>query len=325
MPSGRSSSLARYSGTTPETSSSPGTAVLLAFAGIYLIWGTTYLAIAIAIQTLPPFLSGGIRFLLAATIMYGWLRWRESKPFAGLDLRRAALCGVLLTGLGNGLVVWAQQGVPSGIAALLVASIPICILAVECVFFGGRLPTVRAGTGMLIASIGVVIIVTQTGSMAGGAQPLYVAAILLAVLAWSFGTLLQRQANIGAHRVIAFTCAQIFFGALAQLTLAVFHREWQTFEIGRISTASALAVLYLVVFGSIVALSCYSWLLTRVAPQKVATYALVNPVVALFLGATVLGESVMAGTVIAALGVLVGIALVLFPTLRVLPWRIRPA
>jgi drug/metabolite transporter (DMT)-like permease len=303
----------------------PGMPVALAFAGIYLIWGTTYLAIAVSIQTLPPFTSGAVRFLTAAALMYGWLRWQKRTPFIGIDWRRAALCGVLLTGFGNGLVVWAQQGVPSGIAALLVAAIPIFILAVECMFFGGRLPAPRAGLGMLIASVGVVIIVVQTSTLTGNAQPIYIAAILLAVLCWSFGTLFQRQANIAADRVIAFTCAQIFFGALAQLTLALANREWQLLEPAQISTASVFALLYLVVFGSIVALSCYSWLLTQVAPQKVATYALVNPVVALLLGAAVLHESVTAGTLVAALAVLIGIGLVLFPNRRVVPWRVRPA
>ena len=170
----------------------------MAFVGIYLIWGTTYLAIALSIQTLPPFSSGGLRFLIASALMFGWLRWREVKPFTGIDFKRAALCGVLLAGLGNGLVVWAQQGVPSGIAALLVAAIPIFIVVVEYLFFAGRLPHPRAALGMLVATIGVVIIVTHTRTLSGAAQPFYVAAILLAVLAWSFGTLLQRQAGIKA-------------------------------------------------------------------------------------------------------------------------------
>lgn len=297
------------------------TKIVLAFAGIYLIWGTTYLAIALSIQTLPPFSSGGLRFLIAALLMYAWLRWREVNPFDGVDLKRAALCGVLLTGFGNGLVVWAQQGVPSGIAALLVAAIPVFILVVECLFFAGKLPTARAALGMIVALIGVAIIVTHTRTLAGAAKPIYIAAILMAVLSWSFGTLLQRQAGVKSERIIAFTCAQIFFGALLQLSLAVVNREWRVFDVAHISLTSILAVAYLVVFGSIVALTCYSWLLTQVSPQKVATYALVNPVVALFLGAVVLSETLTATAIIAALGVVLGIALVLFPGWRLSLWR----
>jgi len=296
------------------------TKIILAFAGIYILWGTTYLAIALSIKTLPPFTSGGLRFLLAALLMYGWLRWREVNPFEGIDIKRAALCGVLLTGFGNGLVVWGQQGVPSGIAALLVAAIPVFILTVEYLFFAGKLPTARAAVGMLIAAIGVAVVVLSSRKLSGGAHPIYVAAILLAVLSWSFGTLFQRQAGLKPDKIFAFTCVQVFFGAMLQLSLAVANREWLAFHAQQISLTSVLAVLYLVVFGSIVALSCYSWLLTQVAPQKVTTYALVNPVVALLLGALVLGERLTPIAMIAALAVVFGISLVLFPN-----WRLPSA
>ena len=301
------------------------TKIALAFAGIYLIWGTTYLAIALSIQTLPPFTSGAVRFFLAAAVMYAWLRFREPQPFAGISLKSAALCGVLLTGFGNGLVVWAQQGVPSGIAALLVAAIPIFVLVVECLFFAGKLPRPRAMLGMAIAMAGVLIIVLHTRSLSGTAKPIYVAAILVAVLSWSVGTLKQRQAKVDPSRIIAFTCAQIFFGALLQLFLALINTEWRVLDVSHVSTTSVVALLYLVVFGSIVALSCYSWLLTQIAPQKVATYALVNPVVALLLGAVFLQEKITFMAVLAAAGVLLGIALVLFPNWRLFPGKAVPS
>lgn len=290
--------------------------IVPAFAGIYVIWGTTYLAIALSIQTLPPFVSGGGRFLIAALSMYLWLRWRTPRPLEGIDLKRAALCGFLLTGFGNGLVVWAQQGVPSGVAALLVAAIPIFILAVEYLFFAGKLPRPRVMLGMSVALIGVAVIVLQTRTLSGDAKPIYIAAILLAVLSWSFGTLLQRQAAVKPDRIVAFTCVQIFFGAVLQLMLATVSGEWAQLHLESVSLVSSLALFYLVVFGSIVALSCYSWLLTQIAAQKVATYALVNPVVALALGAAILGEKISAAAIFAAIAVLGGIALVLFPDLR---------
>jgi drug/metabolite transporter (DMT)-like permease len=295
--------------------------ILLAFAGIYVIWGTTYLAIALSIQTLPPFVSGGSRFLLAASLMYLWLRWRTPRPLEGVDIKRAALCGILLTGFGNGLVVWAQQGVPSGIAALLVAAIPIFIIAIEYLFFAGKLPQPRVALGMTIALVGVAVIVLQTRSLSGGAKPVYIAAILIAVLSWAFGTLLQRQAGVSPDRIVAFTCVQIFFGAVLQLSMATANGEWTLLHVESISLVSAVALLYLIVFGSIIALSCYSWLLTQVTPQKVATYALVNPVVALALGFAVLDEKISATAVLAAIAVLFGIALVLFPNLRFLVGR----
>jgi len=304
----------------PAPPAAPLAKIIAAFAGIYVIWGTTYLAIALSIRTLPPFTSGAVRFLVAALLMFCWLQWRTSKPFDGVDWKRAALCGVLLTGFGNGLVVWAQQGVPSGIAALLVAAIPIFILAMEYFFFAGRRPTPRSLLGMLIALVSVVAIVAYTHDLSGTAKPIYVAAILLAVLSWSFGTLLQRQSGILPQRVLGFTCVQILFGGLLQFGLALLNTEWRQLDVAAISLTSLLAVLYLIVFGSILALSAYSWLLTQVAPQKVATYALVNPVVALLLGALVLGEKVTPAAAFAAFGVLLGVGLVLFPGSRI-TWR----
>jgi drug/metabolite transporter (DMT)-like permease len=174
---------------------------------------------------------------------------------------------------------------------------------------------------MAVAMTGVIVIVTHTRTLSGAAKPIYVAAILLAVLSWSIGTLMQRQAGIKSAQIVAFTCAQIFFGALLQLTLAVLNREWRVLDVSHVSATSLLALLYLVVFGSVVALSCYSWLLTHIAAQKVATYALVNPVVALLLGALVLGERITGVAMLAAVGVLLGIGLVLFPAWRLPTWK----
>ena len=308
---------------TTASTASHSSRIALAFAGIYLIWGTTYLAIALAIRTLPPFFSGGVRFLLAAGLMYAWLRWRTRAPLQSVDWKRAALCGVLLTGFGNGLVVWAQQGVPSGIAALLVAAIPVFVVAVEYLFFGGRLPGFRGALGIVLALSGVAIIVAHTHDLSGAARPIYVVAILLAVLSWSFGTLLQRTA-VKPGQVLAFTCVQIFFGGVAQLVLATLNNEWRILSLPALSWQSLVALMYLVIFGSIVALNCYLWLLTQVAPQKVSTYALVNPVVALLLGAAVLGERITGLALLSTALVLLGIALILMPKEGIqalLQWR----
>lgn len=299
--------------------------VLGAFAGIYIIWGTTYLAIALAIQTLPPFISGGARFLLAGALMYAWLRWRGPKPFENVSLPMAALCGVLLSGVGNGFVIWAQQGIPSGIAALIVTSVPVIVLVLDWAFFSKRAPTAQALLGTAIAIAGVVTIVAHTRSLTGAAEPLYLLAMLAATVGWAFGTLLQKRAA-RRETVLSFTCAQMLFGGLFQLAMSFFDAEWAHFDPGAVSATSLLAVLYLVVFGSIVALNCYLWLLTRVSAQQVTTYALVNPVVALILGAIVLDERVTVLALTAAVLVLAGVALVLFQdTNPVKLWRARRA
>jgi drug/metabolite transporter (DMT)-like permease len=285
--------------------------VLAAFAGIYTIWGTTYLAIAIAIQTLPPFISGAIRFLLAALLMALWLRTRTPRPFAGVNLPAAALCGVLLAGIGNGFVIWAQQGIPSGIAALIVAAMPVTVLILDWAWFSRRAPTKQGLLGTAIALAGVTTIVLHTRTISGEASPLHLLAMMVAVVGWSFGTLLQKR-SAGKDQVFSFTGAQMFFGGVFQLALSLLDGEWSSFDPASVSLASWLAVLYLVVFGSLIGLNCYLWLLTRVSASKVTTYALVNPVVALILGALILHEEITSTAVVATLLVLFGVSLVLF-------------
>jgi drug/metabolite transporter (DMT)-like permease len=285
--------------------------VLAAFAGIYTIWGTTYLAIAISIQTLPPFISGAFRFLLAALLMALWLRTRTPRPFAGVNLPAAALCGVLLAGIGNGFVIWAQQGIPSGIAALIVAAMPVTVLILDWAWFSRRAPTKQGLLGTAIALAGVTTIVLHTRTISGEASPLHLLAMMVAVVGWSFGTLLQKR-SAGKDQVFSFTGAQMFFGGVFQLALSLFDGEWARFDPASVSVASWLAVLYLVVFGSLIGLNCYLWLLTRVSASKVTTYALVNPVVALILGALILHEEITSTAVVATLLVLFGVSLVLF-------------
>jgi drug/metabolite transporter (DMT)-like permease len=299
-------------------------AVLAAFAGIYIIWGTTYLAIAFAVHAMPPFISGVARFGLAGALMYAWLRARNPRPFAGVNITMMALAGVLLSGMGNGFVLYAQQGgIPSGIAALFVAAVPVIVLILDWAFFSKRAPTKQALFGIAVAVAGVVTIVMHTRTLSGGAPLLYVGAMFVATTGWSIGTLVQkRSATTGT--VLSFTCGQMLFGAAFQLLMSIVTGEWSRFDPATISWQGVVAILYLVVFGSIIGLNCYLWLLTRVPAPKVATYALVNPVVALFLGAAVLGETVTPLAIVAALLVLAGVALTVFqdlPLVRLLTAR----
>jgi drug/metabolite transporter (DMT)-like permease len=300
-------------------------AVLAAFAGIYIIWGTTYLAIAFAVHAMPPFISGVARFGLAGALMYVWLRARNPRPFAGVNIPMMALAGVLLSGMGNGFVLYAQQGgIPSGIAALFVAAVPVIVLILDWAFFSKRAPTKQALFGIAVAVAGVVTIVMHTRTLSGGAPLLYVGAMFVATTGWSIGTLVQKRSATTAT-VLSFTCGQMLFGAAFQLLMSLVTGEWSRFEPSAISWQGAVAILYLVVFGSIIGLNCYLWLLTRVPAPKVATYALVNPVVALFLGAAVLGEAVTPLAIVAALLVLLGVALTVFqdlPLVRTLTARI---
>ena len=285
--------------------------VLLAFAGIYIIWGTTFLAIALTIRTIPPFFSGGVRFLIAASLMYAWLRAREPRPFARLHIGGSILCGVLMSGIGNGFVIWSQTGLPSGIAALFVGALPVSTLLLDWMFFSKRPPSSQSALGVAIGLAGVVVLTVHSHSFSGAIRPVHVIAVLTAELAWSAGTLLQRR-YVSAERILNFSCLQMLAGAAFQLLMGGIDREWIGFVPAHISLQSVFAVLYLVVFGSIVAVNCYSFLVAHVPPQKVTTYALVNPVIALALGAIVLHEKISPAAILSAILVLVGVALVLF-------------
>jgi drug/metabolite transporter (DMT)-like permease len=299
--------------------------VMAAFAGIYVIWGTTYLAISFAIKSMPPFMSGVARFGLAGLLMYVWLRARNPRPFAGVSIPMMALAGVLLSGVGNGFVLFAQQGIPSGIAALIVAAVPVLVLIFDWAFFSKRAPTKQALLGTAVAIVGVVTIVMHTRTLSGNAHPLYLLAMVVAATGWSLGTLVQKR-SANTATVLNFTCGQMLFGAAFQLLMSLVTGEWPRFDLSAISLSGVLAIAYLVVFGSIVGLNCYLWLLTRVPAPKVATYALVNPVVALFLGAVVLGERITLLAMVAAVLVLLGVALIVFqdlPLVRALTARGR--
>ena len=301
-----------------STEPAPTAGIVAAFAGIFVIWGTTYLAIAIAIQTLPPFFSAAMRFLLGGALLFAWIRIRNPRPFAALPLKQTIVCGVLMSGVGNGFVVWAQQGVPSGIAALVIAATPVAVMVLDWVAFTKQTPRARAIVGTSLAFAGVAMIIVQGQSLSGDVRLPYLLALLGAVAGWSFGTMLQKQV-IRADYVLAFTCVQMFAGAAFLGGLSLLNLEWIGFDPSAVSTASVLAVLYLVVFGSIVASNCYLWLLAHVSPHKVTTYAVVNPVVALILGAIVLDEQVSSSTAFAAVLVLAGVALVLFQDLKFRP------
>jgi drug/metabolite transporter (DMT)-like permease len=285
--------------------------ILAAFAGIYVIWGTTFLALAIVIRSIPPFIGGGVRFVIAAGLMYVWLVIRERRPFEGLKLGGTMLCGALLSGMGNGFTVWAQQGLPSGIAALFVGALPVITLILDRLFFSKRTPSVQSLLGVMLGLAGIIVLSMNTLSFSASVRPIHIVAVLTAVTGWSLGTLLQRR-YVPSHRVMAFTCLQMLSGGVFQFLMSVVDREWGGFQPSHIQLQSVLAIAYLVVFGSLVAVNCYSFLVAHVATQKVTTYALVNPVIALALGAIVLNERITPSAIVSTILVLVGVALVLF-------------
>jgi drug/metabolite transporter (DMT)-like permease len=291
----------------------PGTrplAVAGALAIVYVVWGSTYTGIAYGLETLPPLLLGGTRFLVAGSILYAAVRLTAH---AARPTRRhwasAALTGTPLLVLGNGGVVWAQQRVPSGIAALLVATVPLWIATLDRLVFGRRLDR-RSLVGLVLGFGGIATLV-DLGT--GGADAVGSLVLVLAALGWASGTLLARGASLPPHPLQAAAMQMLAGGTILTVAAAA---TGELSDVGAVSGRSFAGWAYLVVFGSIVAFSAYGWLL-RVAPTGlVATYAFVNPVVAVLLGRLLLGESVGAREVVAGSIIVAAVALIVTGTAR---------
>ncbi len=282
-----------------------------AFAGVYVIWGTTYLAIAWALRGgLPPFACAALRFIAASAIVYVFLRLRDPRPLAGLPFARIAASGVLLLGGGNGLTVWAQQGVPSGITALLIASAPVVAMLFNWLAFERLPPAPWALAGALLGLSGVALTLTHMHVLSGATRPVHLVSLLVAIISWSVGSLLVRG-HVPPQRIAAGTCIQMAAGAAALVLMAFVDGDWARFDWRAVTPLAWWSLAYLTVFGSVIAMSCYLWLLGHVAPQKAMTYALVNPLVALLLGAALLGERLTGTVGVAVLLVLAGVSIVL--------------
>ena len=293
----------------------PGTRLLGvagALAIVYVVWGSTYTGIAYGLETMPPLLLAGTRFLAAGAVLYAVVRLSGAR--ATRPTRRhwaaAALTGTPLLVLGNGGVVWAQQRVPSGIAALLVATVPLWIAALDRLVFGRRLDRWSV-LGLALGFAGIATLVDLGGT--GGADALGSAVLVLAALGWASGTLLARGASLPPHPLLAAAMQMLAGGAVLTVAATV---AGELNDVGAVSGRSLAGWAYLVVFGSIVAFSAYGWLL-RVAPTGlVATYAFVNPVVAVLLGWLMLGESVGARELAAGGIIVAGVALIVLGTAR---------
>jgi drug/metabolite transporter (DMT)-like permease len=281
--------------------------VLIAFALIYLIWGSTYLGIRFAIETLPPFLMAGLRFLIAGGLMYGWMRLRagDARPTA-IEWRGAALVGGFLLLGGNGGVVWAQQQVPSGLAALLVATVPLWMVLLEWLG-GGHRPRLRVMAGIAIGFAGLGILVNSTDLLGGRAVSAVGAAVLvMASFSWAIGSVLSRRVRLPASPLLG-TGMEMIAGGVLLLLAGTLAGEWGTLDLAAASTRSVAAFLYLVVFGSLVGFTAYIWLLRHVEIAKVATYAYVNPVVAVLLGWALAGEPLTLRILVAAAVIILGV------------------
>jgi len=278
-----------------------------AWVAVCLLWGTTYLAIRIALETVPPMLMGALRWTAAGGFILGVMKLRGDRVPGRQEWPALAVLGILLIGFGNGGVVWAEQTLPSGLTALLVAVIPFWMIALERMT-GDRSPlTLRRLAGLLVGFGGIVLLVWPELEVEGGrAFLLGILATQVACVGWAIGSSYSRR-RPPAENVLAVAAFQMLFGGIAMAFASLVHREWAQLAFNP-RTASALG--YLVVFGSLAGFSAYAYALKHLPVATVSLYAYVNPVIAMALGTLVLAEPLSPRLAVAGAIVLVGIAMV---------------
>ena len=287
----------------------PRSALLLAFAAIYGIWGSTYLAIRVAVETLPPFMMAGLRFLAAGALLYGWLAFKGRARATPRQWRDNAAVGALLLLGGNGLVVWAEQKIPSGITTLIISVSPLFMVLFDWMLPNGIKPTRSTFTGLALGFGGLMLLIG--GGVPGGASfDLWrCGGLMIACISWSAGSLFSRHTKNPADPMLAATLQMLQGGAL-MLLVGLARGEAGNFQLHAVTLRSTLAWGYLVAAGSLIAFPAYVYLLKHSTPARVSTYAYVNPVVAVILGWLILGEPVTTRTFVASVIIVAAVALI---------------
>jgi drug/metabolite transporter (DMT)-like permease len=282
--------------------------IVLAFLAVYLCWGMTYLAMRIAVEDIPPHLMSGARFLVAGLVLYWWTRRRGDPKPTAVEWRAAAVIGAFLLLGGNATVAWAEQQVASGLAAVLIAVAPIWMVAFEWAR-GGQRPGKRVIAGLLLGLAGVALLVSPNGDSDTQVNLVGAVMLVLASASWAWGSVISKSASLPKSPFLATSMEMVAGGILLLLTAAV-AGQFAHFNPSQVSTEAVLSWLFLVVFGSLVGFTAYIWLLGVTSIAKAGTYAYVNPIVAVFLGWAILHEPVTSRTLVAALVILIGVALV---------------
>jgi drug/metabolite transporter (DMT)-like permease len=311
---------------TPVPSRRPRLLLWAAMLTLYLVWGSTYLAIAVAVQTLPPFLMAAVRFLIAGLLLLGWSVLREGRSFSLPDRREwrdSTIVGAFLLGGGMGMVAYGEQTVPSGIAALLIAMMPVWVTVLGRVFFRQRLPGLTLG-GIVMGLAGVAILVAPVGDGPDRFDAVGVTALIISPLMWAAGSLYAANRARLPSRPLVATGAQMLTGSGVLAVMSIATGEPGRLDPAGISPESIAALVYLTLIGSLVAFTAYGWLLRSAPLPLVATYAYVNPVVAVALGTVFLAEQVTPRTLLAG-GVIVVAVAVIISTRNRLAGPARPA
>ena len=287
----------------------PRLAVVAGFAAIYVIWGSTYLAIRLGVSSIPPFLMAGVRFLIAGLAFVAWAAYRGAARLTAQDWLTTGVIGALMAAGGNGLVTWAMQTVQSGLAALLVSMVPFWVVLVAWIKPAGHRPAGRIVFGLILGFVGVGLLIDPADMTGGGQIELGGAgAVVVGTLLWATGSVYSRHAPQPASQVLS-SGMQMLVGGAVLMTLALGTGELSSFDWETVSTASLTGWGYVTIMGS-VAYGSYLWLMKASTPAKVATYAYINPVIALFLGYALAGESLSAWTVGCSAFIIVAVLIV---------------
>ncbi len=284
-------------------------AVIAGMLVIYVVWGSTYLAIRWGVETMPPFLMAGSRFLLAGGILYGWLRVNGAPRPQAADWKSALFLGALLLLGGNGLVTWAEQWLPSGVAALIITTTPLWMLLFEWLVFRGTRPRAIVWIGIALGFAGVAILIRPQLNDGGTAHVWAVLAMCAAPVTWSLGSLCSQRAR-RLDPPLLNTALQMLSGGGLMFAAGLLFGEAGRFDPSAVSTRSWLSFAYLVTFGSLLAFTTYMWLLRVARPSVISTYAYVNPLVAVILGAAIGGETLTTNVGLATVLILSAVALI---------------
>ena len=301
--------------------------LLLAFAIIYFVWGSTFLAIRIGVREVPPFLLAGMRFLIAGIVLYACMRANGTPSPARCQWGAASLLAVLIFVFDYGLLFWAEKRVPSGLAAVMLATIPVFMALSEIFILRTQRLSPRLAVALLIGIGGVTVLVSRTLSF--GEVPIDSAgacALIIAAISWSLASALTQKLPLPAAKAMSSAAQMLTGGVLLTITAALLG-EFRGFHIQAVSRAAWLALAYLIVAGSIVAFTAYVWLIHHESPTKVGTYAYVNPVVAVLVGYFLGGEAIGPRTILGTVLVLVSVVVITtIPSQKQQPgvWRAEP-
>ncbi len=283
---------------------------LLAFAIIYFVWGSTFLAIRIGVREVPPFLLAAMRFLIAGLVLYSWTIARGERSPSARQWMSAFLLAVLIFVLDYGLLFWAEQRVPSGIAAVMLATIPVFMALSEIILLRTQRLTIRLAFALLIGLGGVAVLVSRSLNLGGAPiDRAGAVALIIAAMSWSIASALTRKLPLPSSKVMS-SGAQMLAGGVLLAIAAAALGEFRDFHPGTVPRGAWFALLYLIVAGSIVAFTAYVWLIHHESPTKVGTYAYVNPVVAVLLGYFLGGETLGLRTILGTLFVLISVVVI---------------